>query len=151
MEWRKLNSLDMQRQIKQSKGRYIVSPKSSANCLRANGHLFEAKGELKQAAFWYRKALGRNPKDATWHIFLASNAFKRGLLKQAERYYRRALKCSEGCLEEAYFNLGGILLGRRNYSEAIKCYEEALKIDLKYKIAKERLDDAKLALLLKNS
>jgi len=128
-----------------------VSPKSPADCLRPNGHLFQAKGELKQAAFWYRKALGRNPKDATWHIFLAINAFKRGLLKQAERYYRRALKCSEGCLEEAYFNLGGILLGRRNYSEAIKCYEEALKIDPKYKIAKERLDDAKLALLLKNS
>ncbi len=114
------------------------------------GHLFQAKGDFKQAAFWYRKALNRNPKDATWHIFLASNAFKRGLLKQSETYYRRALKCAEGCLDEAYFNLGGILLGKRKYSKAIKYYQEALKIDPKYKIAKERLDDAKLALLLKD-
>ena len=115
------------------------------------GHLFQAKGDLKQAAFWYRKALKHRPNDATWHIFLASNAFKRGLHKQSEAYYRRALKCSEGCLDEAYFNLGGILLGKRNYAEAIKCYQEALKIDPKYKIAKERLDDAKLALLIANS
>lgn len=115
------------------------------------GHLFEAKGDLKQAASWYRKALYRNPKDATNYIFLGSNAFKRGLFKQSEVYYRRALKCPEGCLDEAYFNLGGILLGKRDYAEAIKCYQEALKIDPKYKIAKERLDDAKLALLLENS
>jgi tetratricopeptide (TPR) repeat protein len=65
--------------------------------------------------------------------------------------YRRALKCSKGCLEEVYFNLGGTLLGKRKYSEAIECYQEALKIDPKYKIAKERLDDAKLALLILNS
>lgn len=115
------------------------------------GDLFQTKGDFKQAAFWYRRALNRSPKDATYHILLACNAFNRGLLKQSEAYYRRALKCPEGCLDEAYFNLGGILLGKRNYSEAIKCYQEALKIDPKYKIAKERLDDVKLALLLENS
>lgn len=115
------------------------------------GHLLEAKGDFKQAAIWYHRASKHRPNDATFHIFLGSNAFKRGLLKQSEAHYRRALKCSEGCLDEAYFNLGGILLGKRNYSEAIKCYQEALKIDPKYKIAKERLDDAKLALLLENS
>lgn len=115
------------------------------------GHLFEAKGDFKRAAIWYRKASKLRPKDATFHIFLGCNASKRGLLKQAEVYHRHALKCSEGCLDEAYFLLGGILLGERNYSEAIKCYQEALKIDPKYKIAKEGLDDAKLALLLENS
>jgi len=114
------------------------------------GHLFEARGDLKQAAVWYRKASRQRPEDATFHIFLGSNAFQRGLLKQSEAHYRRALKCPKGCLDEAYFNLGGILLGKGNYPEAIKCYQEALKIDPKYKIAQERLDDAKLALLLKN-
>ena len=112
------------------------------------GHLVEAKGDFKQAAIWYRKAISQNPQDATYHIFLASNAFKRGLLKQSEAIYRGALKCTEGCLEEAYFNLGGILLGKRKYTEAIECYREALKIDPKYRIAKERLDDAELALLI---
>jgi tetratricopeptide (TPR) repeat protein len=112
------------------------------------GHLVQAKGDFKQAAIWYRKAVMHRPNDATFHIFLGSNAFKRGLHKESEAHYRRALECSEGCLEEAYFNLGGILLGKRKYSEAIECYEEALKIDPKYKIAKERLDDAKLASLM---
>ena len=115
------------------------------------GHLFQAKGDLKQAEFWYRKAVKRKPQDATYHIFLASNAFKCGFLKKSAAIYNRALKCSEGCLEEACFNLGGILLGQRKYSEAIKCYEEALKIDPKYKIAKTRLDDARLALSLANT
>jgi tetratricopeptide (TPR) repeat protein len=115
------------------------------------GHLFQAKGDFEQSALWYRKAIKHKPHDATYRIFLGSNLFKRGLLKQSAVCYRRALKCSEGCLEEAYFNLGGILLGQRNYSEAIKCYQEALKIDPKYKIAKERLDDAQLALLIAES
>jgi tetratricopeptide (TPR) repeat protein len=115
------------------------------------GHLFNLKGDFKQAAVWYRKAVSQKPQDATYHVFLADNAFKHGLLKQAETYFRRALKCSEGSLEEVYYNLGGILIGKRKYTEAIECYEEALKIDPKYKIAKKRLDDAKLALLLKDS
>jgi tetratricopeptide (TPR) repeat protein len=115
------------------------------------GHLAEARGDFKQAAIWYRKAVNLKPQDADYHIFLGHNAFKRGLLKQSEKHYRRAIQCSEGCSEEAYFNLGGSFLGKRNYAEAIKCYQEALKIDPKYKIAKERLDDAKLAQLLADS
>ena len=115
------------------------------------GHLFNSQGDFQQAVFWYRRAVNQKPQDATYHIFLADNFFKRGLLKQAQTHFRRALKCSEGSLEEAYFNLGGILLGQRKYSEAILCYEEALKMDPKYSIAKKRLDDAKLALLIANS
>jgi tetratricopeptide (TPR) repeat protein len=115
------------------------------------GHLFKKKGDYKQAAFWYRKAVRQKPQDATYHIFLADNAFNFGFLKQAEKHFRNALNCSEGAIDEAYFNLGGISLGKRNYPEAIKCYHEALKIDPRYKIAKERLEDAELALFLKNS
>jgi tetratricopeptide (TPR) repeat protein len=115
------------------------------------GRIFKEKGNYKQAAFWYRKAVKQKPLDATYQIFLAHNAFVFGFLKQAEKLFRKALKCSEGGIDEAYFNLGGILLGRRNYPEAIKCYREALKIDPACKIYKERLDDAELALLLTNS
>jgi glutamate N-acetyltransferase/amino-acid N-acetyltransferase len=115
------------------------------------GHLIEARGDFNQAAVWYRKASKNTPDDATFHIFLGSNAHKRGLHKQSEAHYRRALKCSDGFIEEAYFNLGGILIGRRNYPEAIKCYQEALRIDPKYKIAKQRLEDAELALLITNT
>ncbi|HEU0039702.1 MAG TPA: tetratricopeptide repeat protein, partial [Verrucomicrobiae bacterium] len=66
-------------------------------------------------------------------------------------HYRSALKCSEGCIEEAYFNLGGVLLAHRRYEEAIECYRKALNIDPKYGIAKKRLRDAELALRFKNS
>jgi tetratricopeptide (TPR) repeat protein len=115
------------------------------------GHLFNVRGEYIEAARWYRKAVKLKPHDATYHIFLADNAFKFGFLKEAEKHFRTALKCSEGAVDEAYFNLGGILLGRRDYHGAIECYKEALKIDPKYKIAKERLNDAELALFLANS
>jgi len=115
------------------------------------GEIYKGKGDFKKAAFWYRKALKQKPQDATYYIYLGDNAFKHGLFKQAKNYFRNALKCSEGCLDEAYFNLGGILLGERNYSEAVNCYEHALKIDPKNKITKERLDDAKLALLIADS
>ncbi len=115
------------------------------------GHVSQAKGDFLKAAVWYRRAIKHRPSDATFHIFLASNMFKRGRLKEAEKCYRRAFKCSEGCLDEAYFNLGGILLGQRKHAEAMECYQEALKIDPKYKIAKERLDDAKLASLVMGS
>jgi tetratricopeptide (TPR) repeat protein len=115
------------------------------------GEIYKGKGNFEKAAFWYLKALKQKPQDATYHLYLGHNAFKHGLFKQAKKYFRSALKCSEGCLDEACFNLGGILLGERNYSEAVKCYEESLKIDPKNKITKERLDDAKLALLIAES
>jgi protein O-GlcNAc transferase len=115
------------------------------------GHLLKAQGYFQQAAGWYGKALKARPDDAAYHIFAGSNAFQWGRLKQAEAHYRNALLCPSGCRDEAYFNLGGILLGRRKYAESIECYREALKIDPKYKIAKERLEDVELALLMLNS
>ncbi len=115
------------------------------------GNLDEAKGDFKRAGAWYRKAAKLRPLDATFHNYLGSNAFKRGLHKQSETHFRRALKCIEGPVEEAYFNLAGILVSRRNYAEAIKCCREALRLDPKYKIAKEKLDEAELALLMVNS
>ena len=78
------------------------------------GFLFRDKGDLRKAAFWHRKALAKKPNDATCHIFLGHIAFKRGLRRQAEGHYRNALKCTQGALDEAYFNLGGILLDRKS-------------------------------------
>lgn len=129
----------------------LIPEKALVSAYAQMGHIFKKKGDYKQAAFWYRKAVKQKTQDATYHIFLADNAFNFGFLKSAEKHFRNALKCSQGSIDEAYFNLGGILLGRRNYLEAIKCYKEALKIDPKYQIAKERLEDAELALLMTNS
>jgi len=54
---------------------------------------------------------------------------------------RRALQCPEGCLDEAYFNLGGYLLRQGNYEEARDCYLKALEIDPEYTLAIKRLAD----------
>lgn len=112
------------------------------------GHLFDAKGDLKRAAVWYRRASRADLKDASCHIYLGHAAFRRGLLRQAESHYRTAIKSRKGCIDEAYFNLGGVLLAKRRYKEAVACYQKALKIDPDYTIARKRLKDAKLALRL---
>jgi protein O-GlcNAc transferase len=114
------------------------------------GSLSDARGDLKSAGAWYRRALRANPK-YDYCIYLGHVAFKQGLLKKAESYYRKAIKHPASCVDEAYFNLGGVLLAKRRYQEAIKCYRKALKIDPNYGIAKKRLEDAELALRFRNS
>lgn len=114
------------------------------------GHLFEAKGEFKKAVFWYRRASRLDPENADYHIFLGSVASKQGRLSRAEFHFRRAIKCPDGCMDEAYFNLGGIMLGKGHYDQAVDCYRRALKIDPDYAKAKKRLKDAELALRMRN-
>jgi tetratricopeptide (TPR) repeat protein len=110
------------------------------------GRLFEEKGELKKASVWYQKAARVAPNLADSHIYEGHVAFRLGLLDKAEAHYRRGIRCKEGCIEEAYFNLGCVLVANRRYKEAIKCYRKALALDPKYSIAKLRLKDAKRAL-----
>ncbi len=116
------------------------------------GTLSEAKGDLPGAAAWHRRALRVNP-ERDYHIFLGHIAFKRGLLNQAEAHYRKSIQHPASIVEEAYSNLGGVLVARRRYREAIKCYRKSLQLDPKYGngIAKKRLKDAKLALQLLDS
>ena len=46
-----------------------------------------------------------------------------------------------GCIDEAYFNLGGYLLSLKRYSEAKECYQKAIELDPDYDIAYKRLAD----------
>jgi len=114
------------------------------------GNLSDAKGDLRTSAAWYRRALRANPK-RNCYIYLGHIAFRRGLLKQAEAHYRKAIRDPSDCADEACFNLGSVLVARRRYREAIRCYRKALKIDPEYGIAKKRLRDTELALQLKGS
>lgn len=115
------------------------------------GDLFREKGDFKKAALWYRRGLRADPKYGDGYNFLGLIAFKSGSLKQAERCYRKAIKCRARSLEEAYNNLGSILLAKRRYREAIRCFHKAIEIDPKYRIAMKHLKDAELALQIKNS
>lgn len=105
------------------------------------GHLFDRMGDFDNAMQEYLKAHELDPNDTGYLIYAAGVAFRSGAIPQAEVLARRALTCSEGCLDEAYFNLGGFLLAQRRYREARECYVQALQIDPDYSSAKKRLAD----------
>lgn len=87
-----------------------------------------------------------DPDDATYLIYAASAAFRRGDIERAESLARQATGCTDGSIDEAWFNLGGYLLSAKRYSEAADCYRRALEIDPDYDIAHERLRDVELIL-----
>jgi tetratricopeptide (TPR) repeat protein len=98
-------------------------------------------GAYAEAESLFLAAHELDPSDATYLIYAFSAASARGDLSRAEELIRRALECQEGCLDEAYFNLGGCLLRKKQYEEARRCYVQALEIDPDYEIAKKRLAD----------
>lgn len=105
------------------------------------GHLEEARGNLDEARSWFQKSHKANPRDASYLILIGSTYMKQGNLEKAEKYQRLAITLTEGCIEEAYFNLGGVLLAKEQYIEARKCYLKALDIDPDYGLAKKWLND----------
>ena len=108
------------------------------------GHLFESKGEFEEAEDHFLSAHKLDPDDATYLIYAACVAFKKGDLHRAEEHARLATKCSDGCLDEAYFNLGSILMAQKKYVESQQCYLKALKIAPDYEEARLRLEDLNL-------
>lgn len=105
------------------------------------GHMQKAMGNHNEAEKLFISAHEHDPDDATYLIYAGSAAFARGDVKRAEELARKALECSEGCLDEAFFNLGGYLLAQRKHEEARGCYVRAIEIDPDYEIAKDRIED----------
>ncbi|HWL51685.1 MAG TPA: tetratricopeptide repeat protein [Chthoniobacteraceae bacterium] len=110
------------------------------------GHRLKQMGNFAAAEEEYLKAHQLDPDNATYLVYAGSAAFCRGDLSRAEALVRKALDCSEGSLDEAYFNLGGYLLAQKRFAEARDCYLRALEIDPQYLIAKTRLADVELAI-----
>jgi tetratricopeptide (TPR) repeat protein len=112
------------------------------------GHLYRQKGEFRRAEVWYRKALAGDPEDATWHIFLGALLAVSGRLKEAEAAHREATRCSEGCIDEAFFNLGLVIRAQGRYKEAQACFQKALKLSPNDKEARLHLNDMEQVLIL---
>ena len=110
------------------------------------GHLFKFKGQYQVAAEWFRKAIDARPNDADAHIFLGAVLARDSRLLEAEMAHRSATQCDEGCIDEAYLNLGLILRALGRYEEARQCFERALKLDPECKAAQEGLADVVIAL-----
>jgi tetratricopeptide (TPR) repeat protein len=124
----------------------VVPPEMEKLVLAQRGHLLKAKGDFITAEKCYLRAHVLDPDDATYLIFAGSAAYDRGDIALAEIHAGSAIKCREGAIDEAYFNLGGCLLSSQHYLEAAECYRKALEIDPDYEIAKERLADVELVI-----
>jgi tetratricopeptide (TPR) repeat protein len=105
------------------------------------GHLEAARGNRSESRVWFTKAHEAAPDKADYLVFIGSSYFKDGDHGQAELAHRRAIGCSDGCIDEAYFNLGGVYLALERFGEARECYLKALEIDPSYPLAKLRLRD----------
>ena len=113
------------------------------------GRLYERKGDYRRAAEWYRKASKLAPDNASYLIFLGAVLVKAGELSEAKKCHQRATKCKEGAIDEAYYNLGGILGAQGRYKEALACFEKALELDPKYKLARQSAKDMRKVLEIK--
>jgi len=108
------------------------------------GHILEAQGKFADAEAWFVKANNEDPEDAGFLIYMASVICKQGDVSRAEKVIRKAIACSRGAREEAYYNLGGYLLMQCKYEEAHESYRKALAIDPTYSEAQNRLEDLNL-------
>ena len=105
------------------------------------GDIYKQRGAFRLAERWYRRAIEVSPSDATYRIFLGGFLARAGRLQEAEAVHRRATRCKNGCIDEAFLNLGFVLRALERYSDARKCFQRALDINPKYKPAREALSD----------
>lgn len=112
--------------------------------LAQRGHLLEAKGDFSNAERLFMEAHRLYPTDADYMSYAAAVAFRMGNIDRAQKLASQATDCPEGCVDEAWYNLGGYLLSDKRYHDAADCYRKALEIDPNYRLAKERLEDVEL-------
>jgi tetratricopeptide (TPR) repeat protein len=119
----------------------LCPPEKKAFCLAHMGHMFDSGGDFAQAALWYRRAIAAAPQDATYLIHLGAVLARQGRLHDAEGAHRAATACAEGCIDEAYLNLGFVLRAQERFKEAAGCFREAIRLDPEYRLARRALRD----------
>ncbi len=110
------------------------------------GRIYESSGHFHKAIEWYKKAHHSNPSEATFLIYQGVMLLRTEKFDEAADVLIKATECTEGFVDEAFYNLGVVRIVQRNYVEAILCFEKALGIDPKYKEAKQQLKDMKKVL-----
>lgn len=105
------------------------------------GRIYQESGQLQKALLWFKKAHEHNNSEATFLIYQGIIYLRTEKYDEAVEILSKAAKCNEGCIDEAFYNLGVALLIQRNYTKAKSCFEKALEIDPKYKKAKQQLKD----------
>ena len=112
---------------------------------RALGNLHKSLRDWPAAERFYQLAMVGREHDATDHIYLGACYARQGRFDEAEAQHRRGTECSEGCIDEAWLNLGLVLRAKCRYEEAAESFERALEIDPDYLAAAEALADVEKA------
>ena len=105
------------------------------------GNIFRNSGDYDQATEWYRNAIEADSNHAYGRIFLGELLMNQGRLREAEEVLRAAACSIEGCVDEAYLNLGYVLRALERYEEAADCFREAIHLNPGYWAAKKALRD----------
>jgi superkiller protein 3 len=113
------------------------------------GHVYDGQGNNHRAAEWYKKAVEASPKQARNLNFLGDSLAKLGKISEAENCFRKATRCKEGPVDEAYYNLGVLLGAQGRYKMALVCFEKAVGLDPNYKFAKQGMNDMSRVLQIK--
>ena len=124
----------------------LLPPEDHERVCRQLGLLAQDEGNLQSAEDWYRQAIQVQPTDATAYIYLGAMLAKNGRLDEAEECHRKATECLDGCIDEAYLNLGYVLRAKEQYLDALQCFREALARDPLYTEAQEALEDVEQVL-----
>jgi tetratricopeptide (TPR) repeat protein len=119
----------------------LLPPEDHERIYRQLGLLDQDQGSLRTAEDWYRQAIEARPSDATAYIYLGAMLAKNGRLDEAEACHRKATECLDGCIDEAYLNLGYVLRAKEQYLDALQCFREALSRDPLYTEAQDALED----------
>ena len=131
---------------------YTDSDENFPWLLNRMGHIYENSGNFPKAIEWYKKAHKHTPEEATFLIYLGLTFLHLGKFDEAEETLIKATKCKEGCIDEAFYNLGVTQMAQKKYEEALSNLKIARKIDPKYEEAKQAINDVKNALqILENN
>lgn len=102
------------------------------------GNLLAEQGYLREAVFYYSRALEIKPDYAKVHTNLGAALRQLGESEEAVRHYSEALRIDPNDWK-AHYNLANLLAGRGDIEAAIVNYSEALKIKPDYAKAHNNL------------
>ncbi len=102
----------------------------SAASLAAEGNRLYREGKLTEALDVYRRALRDAPASEALHYNVGNVLYRQGLYEEAWEAYRRAFASPDRALAEgARYNAGNAQFSRKSWQDAIRNYQEALRID----------------------
>ncbi len=113
--------------------------RAEAGTLKDAHEAFE-EGQYDKAAEGFLGAEAEHPDDPELSYNRAVSQFKQGKLEEAARGFDKAAKAPAAELKQrSLYNLGNSYAGQQKFDEAIKSYEEALKLTPEDKEAKDNL------------